>query len=199
MNPSPVFHPRGQLFCRLSYPCWKYCHDLWVTIDGVWIGYSNYWSLIYSRPVTTLYRSLTHTDYCPQSITISTSRFLEADFNTWTLRVSLNYTLHISHIKSSLHSRTLATKFFFTASPPELNFQLTGSKVKVIVTLRLAVYRQLVRIGVKPLETHDQNFFFQLNSCGNSPYVASSLTRRWVCLSWILVCLAFRQVYISHI
>jgi hypothetical protein len=24
------------------------------------------------------------------------------------------------------------------------------------------------------------DFFFQLNSCGNSPYVASSLTRRWV-------------------
>jgi hypothetical protein len=36
-------------------------------------------------------------------------------------------------------------------------------------------------------------FFFQLNSCGNSPYVTSSLTRRWVCLSWI--CLAFCQVY----
>jgi hypothetical protein len=41
------------------------------------------------------------------------------------------------------------------------------------------------------------DFFFQLNSCGNSFYVTSSLTRRWVCLLWI--CLAFRQVYISHI
>jgi hypothetical protein len=30
--------------------------------------------------------------------------------------------------------------------------------------------------------------FIQLNSCGNSPYVTSSLTRRWGCLSWI--CLA---------
>jgi hypothetical protein len=39
--------------------------------------------------------------------------------------------------------------------------------------------------------------FFQLNSCANSPYVTSSLTIRWVCLLWI--CLAFRQVYISHI
>jgi hypothetical protein len=33
-------------------------------------------------------------------------------------------------------------------------------KVKVKVTLRLAVYRQSVRLGVKPLETHDQIFFF---------------------------------------
>jgi hypothetical protein len=33
-------------------------------------------------------------------------------------------------------------------------------KVKVKVTLRLAVYRQSVRLGVKPLEIHDQNVFF---------------------------------------
>jgi hypothetical protein len=39
--------------------------------------------------------------------------------------------------------------------------------------------------------------FFQLNPCNNSPYVTSSLMRRWICLLWI--CLAFRQVYISHI
>jgi hypothetical protein len=36
----------------------------------------------------------------------------------------------------------------------------------------------------------------QLNLCGNSLSATSSLTR-WVCLLWI--CLAFRQVYISHI
>jgi hypothetical protein len=64
------------------------------------------------------------------------------------------------------------------------------------VTLRLAVYRQSVRLGVRPFESHDQRFFFQLNPCGNSAYV-TSLTRRWIYLLWI--CLAFRQVYISHI
>jgi hypothetical protein len=40
-------------------------------------------------------------------------------------------------------------------------------------------------------------FFFQLNPYGHSPYVTTSLTRGWVCLLWI--CLAFRQVYVSHI
>jgi hypothetical protein len=35
-------------------------------------------------------------------------------------------------------------------------------KVKVKVTLQLAVYRQSVRHGAKPLETHDQRFFFHL-------------------------------------
>jgi hypothetical protein len=32
-------------------------------------------------------------------------------------------------------------------------------RVKVIVTLRLAVYRKSVRFGAKHLETHDQGFF----------------------------------------
>jgi hypothetical protein len=32
--------------------------------------------------------------------------------------------------------------------------------IRVRVTLRLAVYRQSVRLGDKPLETHNQNFFF---------------------------------------
>jgi hypothetical protein len=59
-----------------------------------------------------LYRSLTHTDLCPQSITYSSSRFLATDFNTETITVSLNYTLQISHIKFSFHSRTLAINSF---------------------------------------------------------------------------------------
>jgi hypothetical protein len=39
-----------------------------------------------------------------------------------------------------------------------------------------------------------REFFFQINLCSNSPYVTSSLTRRWVCLLW--TCLVFRLVYI---
>jgi hypothetical protein len=88
------------------------------------------------------------------------------------------------------------------SNPPPRGITLPQSrlkvKVKVKVTLRLAVYRQSVCLGVKPLETHDQRFFFlQLNPCDISPYVTSSLMRRWVCLLWM--CLAFCQVYISHI
>jgi hypothetical protein len=68
-------------------------------------------------------------------------------------------------------------------------------KVKVRVTLWLVVYRQSVPLGIKPLETQDQRFFFQLSPCSNSPYVLSD--EKMVCFLWI--CLAFRQVYISHI
>jgi hypothetical protein len=44
------------------------------------------------------------------------------------------------------------------------NYITTGFKVKVKikVTLRLAVYHQSVRLDIKPLETQDQRFF-QLN------------------------------------
>jgi hypothetical protein len=48
------------------------------------------------------------------------------------------------------------------------------------ITLRLAVYRKSIRLGDKPLEAHDQRFFLQLNPCGHSLYVTTSLMRRWV-------------------
>jgi hypothetical protein len=38
--------------------------------------------------------------------------------------------------------------------------QLLHTENRVRITLRLAVYRQSVRLGDKPLETHDQNFYF---------------------------------------
>jgi hypothetical protein len=41
-----------------------------------------------------------------------------------------------------------------------IRFSTASVKVKVKVTLQLEVYRQSVRLGVKPLETYDQTFFF---------------------------------------
>jgi hypothetical protein len=58
--------------------------------------------------------------------------------------------------------------WFPVSSPPTIGRASVNVKVKI--ALRLAVYLQLVHLGVKPLETHDQ-ILFQLNSCGNSPYV----------------------------
>jgi hypothetical protein len=40
-------------------------------------------------------------------------------------------------------------------------------------------------LAPSPLRLTANFFFFQLNSCGNSPYVTSSLTRRWICLDRI--------------
>jgi hypothetical protein len=60
------------------------------------------------------------------------------------------------------------------------------------VTLRLAVYRQSVQfiLAPSPLRLTTNDFFFQLNTCGYSPYVTSSLTRGWVCRLQVMVALA---------
>jgi hypothetical protein len=91
---------------------------------------------------------------------------------------------------STVHSTT-APSLVSLPCRAQLNCQPSTNWIRV--TLRLAVCRQSVRLGDKPLETHDhRSFFFQLGPCGNSPYVISSLTRRWVCLLWI--CLALQHV-----
>jgi hypothetical protein len=41
-------------------------------------------------------------------------------------------------------------------------------------------------IGAKPLKAQTRDFF-QLNTCGYSPYVTSSLTRGWVCRLQLLL------------
>jgi hypothetical protein len=63
-------------------------------------------------------------------------------------------------------------------------------RVRVIVTLRLAVYRQSVRLGDKLLRLTTSNFIFQLNVCGYSPCVTCSLTREWVYRLQLLLALA---------
>jgi hypothetical protein len=67
--------------------------------------------------------------------------------------------------------------------------------VKVIFTLQLAVYRQSVGLGASPLRITTRDFFLQLDPCRHSPYVTSSL-RRCVCL--LRICLAFCEIYVSH-
>jgi hypothetical protein len=62
-----------------------------------------------------------------------------------------------------------------------------GFKVEVEVEfefeiiLRLTVYRQSFRLGVKLPEVHEERFFLQLKPCCPSPYATYSLTRRYVC------------------
>jgi hypothetical protein len=51
-------------------------------------------------------------------------------------------------------------------------------RVRVIFSLRLAVYRQTI-LGAKRLEINGHQFFMQLKLCGHSRYKTSSLTRRF--------------------
>jgi hypothetical protein len=45
-------------------------------------------------------------------------------------------------------------------------------------------------LATSSLRLTTSNFIFQLNTCGYSPYVTSSLTREWVCSLQLLLALA---------
>jgi hypothetical protein len=87
----------------------------------------------------------------------------------------------------------------FSASLAELDSRLTAvlefwnsaavSQSRVRVTLRLAVYRQAVCLGAKPLRT-TTSIFFNWTLGGYSPYVIFSLTCEWVCRLQLLLILA---------
>jgi hypothetical protein len=44
-------------------------------------------------------------------------------------------------------------------------------------------------LATRPLRLTTSNFIFQLNTCGYSPYVRSSLTRGWICRLQLLLVL----------
>jgi hypothetical protein len=55
------------------------------------------------------------------------------------------------------------------------------SKSKLLYDWQLTANQFVLAMGPLRL-TNRESFFFQPISCGSSPYVTSSLTRRWVCL-----------------
>jgi hypothetical protein len=75
---------------------------------------------------------------------------------------------------------------------------LLNCQLRVRVTLLLAVHCQSVRHGDTPFETHDEQFFLQLSTCGHSPYVTSSQTRGWICRLQLLLVLASAVILSSE-
>jgi hypothetical protein len=110
------------------------------------------------------------------------------------LSVDLSVLVSSSHLgPKTKHCQTAVDLLMSALFDERLELSFSGpspvglmTKIKVKITLRLAVYGKSVRLGAKLLEDDDQRFlffsFFQLKPCGHSPYVTSSLTRGWVCL-----------------
>jgi hypothetical protein len=59
-------------------------------------------------------------------------------------------------------------------------------------------HRQSVRLGANPLRLTARFLFLQLNTCGHSPYVTSSLTRGWLCHLQLLLVFASAVILSSE-
>jgi hypothetical protein len=66
-----------------------------------------------------------------------------------------------------------------------------GVRVRVRITLRLAVYRQSIHLGAKPLETHDQRFYFNCT-------LEVLVLRGWFCRVQLLLVLASAVILVSE-
>jgi hypothetical protein len=53
-------------------------------------------------------------------------------------------------------------------------------------------------LATNTLKVTTSNFIFQMNTCGYSPYVTSSLTRGWVCRLQLLLALASAFILMSE-
>jgi hypothetical protein len=59
------------------------------------------------------------------------------------------------------------------SNPPPHELPQSPQRLRARVTSRLAVQRQLLRLGANPSRLTTRDFVLQLNHCGRSPYVIS--------------------------
>jgi hypothetical protein len=84
--------------------------------------------------------------------------------------------------------RLLMTPEMFQDIPLSLRPSESKSESELLYDWRFTANRFV--LATSPLRITTINFIFQLNTCGYSPYVTSSLTRGWVCRLQLLLVLA---------
>jgi hypothetical protein len=115
-----------------------------------------------------------------QSITTARNKWLPKTRSILTgIHLSSFLVFSLMCLCSELLYEWLSSSFSFLLRLPRFRVRLGD-------TLRLAVHRQSVHFGDKPLETHDQQLFFN----GILTYITSSLTRGWVCRLQLLLVFA---------
>jgi hypothetical protein len=90
------------------------------------------------------------------------------------------------------HDRFLVHRFQVTFI---LTFDYTQSELRSAYS-RFTASRFV--LATSPLRLTTNNFSFQLNICGYSPYVTSSLTKGWVCRLQLLLVLASSVILMSE-
>jgi hypothetical protein len=159
--------------------------DWWIDLLTTYTHHSELQAVTTPPLISTIHKSPQHPLSLFPASCVITSRFLAtaSDSEDSSAQCSLRYCpANIPHL--------------FSASLVELKSQLTQSESKsnLLCDWRFTASQFVLMSSPWSPTTRD---FFYLNPSGNSPYLTSSLTRRWVCRLWI--CLAFRQMYVSHI
>jgi hypothetical protein len=154
--------------------------------NGFWIGWLDLLALLYNY-----------------------NQLQQLKINDWLRLASFFTGLRVSSLPLWLTGSDLRIGHFFRFLCPwltlhswTLNFWILlrinqPFQVKVKVTLRLAVYRQSVHLGLKPFEPHDQRFFFQLNPCGKS--LCNILSNKKMGLSFMNMLGLSSNVHFAHI
>jgi hypothetical protein len=103
--------------------------------------------------------------------------------------------IHAAYLKKNVWIQTEGNEFQFVRK--KYKSQPTENRIKIRVTLWLAVYLQSVHLGAKPLEAHDQRFLFATEPL-KLQSICNILSNENMCLS-LMNRLGVCQVYVSHI
>jgi hypothetical protein len=153
---------------------WAITSRFELTITGFWIDDRVYWTLLI-QSVATIFGSLLYT-HTLLSIHVLTSRCLATTSNGGRCPSSGFLNCHRPQLPASHSNSSQGLNRSCSLTDPLTNCN------KVKVTLRLEVTANQFILEPNPLRLTTRDLFFQLNPCSNSPYVTSSLTRRWICL-----------------
>jgi hypothetical protein len=92
--------------------------------------------------------------------------------------------------------RKAGLRWKFSTTPPHGNWPIVRVRVRVLYDWQFTA-KQFV-LAPSPLRLTARIFFSQLNTCGHSPYITSSLTRGWVCHLQFLLALASAFILLSE-
>jgi hypothetical protein len=169
-----------------------YCDDFDSDIDSVWIGNRINWTLnqlvLCSSILQTLVPAVT------SSLSLLGSGFQRRGFHFFWIP-------ELSPTSPTRCSQHLSPSSYLTHRLTHVLIQVTNwthsrskSNSELPYHWRFTANQFLLASSLLRITTTN---IFHLYPCDHNPYVTSFVTRRWVCLLWI--CLAFRQVYVSHI
>jgi hypothetical protein len=168
--------------CSTAYRTWTRCWLLLKILshvrgsvtnnNGFWIGWSDYWHLLLqslSITVTTVHNQwLSKTRSIPNCTTSGFSSAVTDLVQIYESVASSVFVVRWLTLHSWTLSWTIELNYWTLLRMPNNDSRINAS-VRARVTLRLAVYCQSVRLDDKPLETHDQNFYFSSEHLRFSP------------------------------